>query len=150
MTTTLGSYSGGPVFESRSVELRRSFMGIICWWLSGESPGYLGWHGYFYCRDYCGYLGNPQQATLPRGRILLDDITQPRRLHTTRSCKGSWPLTTLTTYVQSSLAEENLSQCHFVHHKSHMDWPGRKPWATARHGLTSCVTAEQCVIASYI
>jgi hypothetical protein len=22
---------------------------------------------------------------------------------------------------------KNLSQCHFVHHKSHMDWPGRVP-----------------------
>jgi hypothetical protein len=24
-------------------------------------------------------------------------------------------------------SEKNMSQCHFVHHKFHMDWPGREP-----------------------
>jgi hypothetical protein len=24
-------------------------------------------------------------------------------------------------------SEKNLSQCHFVHYKSHMDWPGIEP-----------------------
>jgi hypothetical protein len=23
--------------------------------------------------------------------------------------------------------DKNLSQCHFVHHKAHMDWPGIEP-----------------------
>jgi hypothetical protein len=27
-------------------------------------------------------------------------------------------------------SEKNLSQCHFVHCKSHMDLPGHLPWAS--------------------
>jgi hypothetical protein len=31
------------------------------------------------------------------------------------------------SYSLCDLFREKLSQCHFVHHKSHMDWPGCKP-----------------------
>jgi hypothetical protein len=25
---------------------------------------------------------------------------------------------------EPKILEKNLAQCHFVHHKAHMDWPG--------------------------
>jgi hypothetical protein len=39
-------------------------------------------------------------------------------------------------------SEKNLSQCHFVHHKSHMDWPGR----VSRWLVWCCLVDKQSMI----
>jgi hypothetical protein len=65
---------------------------------------------------------------------------------------------------KSKNSEKNLSQCHFVYHKSHMDWPGRQPgpprWEAGDqrsepwHGRTgllqTCIIAKQIKICRFI
>jgi hypothetical protein len=34
--------------------------------------------------------------------------------------------------------KKNLSHCHSVHHKSHMDWPGIEPSLHSEKAVTNC------------
>jgi len=37
-----------------------------------------------------------------------------------------WSTDGMTLTRQPQYSEKNMSQCHFVHCKYHMDWPGTK------------------------
>jgi hypothetical protein len=36
-------------------------------------------------------------------------------------------------------SKKNVSQCHFVHHKPHTDWPGYKPGHHGDNPATNCL-----------
>ena len=74
------------------------------------------------------------------------------------SVNGSWMICEYTGLLddrrKTKCVEKSLCQCHFVHYKSHMDWPGIKPKAlgvsqTANclsHDMVSCCTEHRNIV----
>jgi hypothetical protein len=87
------------------------------------SPPYLLWLIYFKGRDYVSEL-------LP----LTDILFVPQMIGLYEYGERRW---NDIDRRKPKNSEKNLSQCQFVHHKSHMDWPGSEPGLRVERPLTN-------------
>jgi hypothetical protein len=51
--------------------------------------------------------------------------------------------------VKPKNSQRNLSQCHFVHHKSHMDWPGVNPGLRCERPATNRLSHSTALLGRY-
>jgi hypothetical protein len=78
---------------------------------------------YYYCCD--GGVFISVELQLLTGSFFSPQVINLRAGYTQVNMEQWWNDTDRGKLEKNS--EKNLSQCHFVHHKFHMDYPGCKP-----------------------